>query len=318
MNVRLDRKRLNWKIDVLPAIDQRLQAFRSQGIVPTLRAMFYALVSLEVIPNSQSYYKTLSEFTARARRGGILPIDCFADNSRGIIQDFDDRYQTLDQYISRGINHLRNAQSYYFETIPRWTNQPHYVEIWTEKDAMVATLRSILMGKQIRIAPIKGYDSVSNENKNINRLRTKIQQGKEIHIRYFGDLDPTGEHIEEIVNTRFTEYGIAEYVDFKRVAIADEHIDEFNLPRNPDPEVLKKLQRDPRAKSFIAKHGELFQVEVDALQAYAPQQFRTMVLESISPFYHQNIYDKLLAEHSTEEINRLVQKRILELQDRLD
>lgn len=280
--------------------------------------MFYALVSLEVIPNSQSYYKTLSEFTARARRGGILPIDCFADNSRGVVQDFDDRYQTLDQYISKGINYLKNAQVSYLVTIPRWTNQPHYVEIWTEKDAMVATLRSILKGKQIRIAPIKGYDSVSNEYKNMNRLRGKIQQGKEIHIRYFGDLDPTGEHIEEIVNKRFTEYGIAGHVDFKRVAIIDEHIDEFSLPRNPDPEVLKKLQRDTRAKSFIVKHGELFQVEVDALQAYAPQQFRTMVLESISPFYQQNIYDTLLGEHSPDEINNLVRAKIKYLLKRFD
>lgn len=83
----------------------------------------------------------------------------------------------------------------------------------------------------------------------------------------------------------------------------DEHIDEFNLPKNPDFEVLRKLRNDPRARSFQAKHGELFQVEVDALQAYAPEEFRTMVLDSVDQFFDESIYDKLLAEHSEDKIS---------------
>ena len=61
--------------------------------------MFYALYSLGVIPNTKGAYSTLSEFTADARRNRVLPIACFADNSRGVIQDFDDNDITLDDYV---------------------------------------------------------------------------------------------------------------------------------------------------------------------------------------------------------------------------
>ena len=104
-----------------PAIRERLDAFNSRGIVPTLRTMFYALVSLQVINNLQPQYQYLSHFTARAREKGELPIDCFADQSRRII-DFEDTYETLGSYIERGLNHLEYAANNYPKTIPRWQN----------------------------------------------------------------------------------------------------------------------------------------------------------------------------------------------------
>ena len=78
--------RMNWNKTVMPAINERLDAFNNRGITPTLRTVFYALVSLGVISNIQSQYQYLSHFTARARENGQLPIDCFADQSRRIIQ----------------------------------------------------------------------------------------------------------------------------------------------------------------------------------------------------------------------------------------
>jgi hypothetical protein len=229
------KKRYNWKAEVLPAIQERLEAFSSQGIIPTLRAMFYALYSKEVIPNAQGYYQTLSEFTAICRRDGTLPINCFADNSRGIIRDFNDNYITLDQYVDEAINLLENAKTEYADSIPRWTNQPHYVEIWTEKDAMVGTLRSILQDREVIIAPIKGYDSVSNAYKNFKRLERKLAEEKQVHIRYFGDLDPSGEHIQENINNELRKqrfYFDASTLDIQRVAVTEEQIRQFRRESN--------------------------------------------------------------------------------------
>ena len=60
-------KRINWKKQVMLEIEERLQAFNTRGIIPTLRAMFYALVSLRVINNDQTQYQYLSHFTARVQ-----------------------------------------------------------------------------------------------------------------------------------------------------------------------------------------------------------------------------------------------------------
>ena len=101
----------------MPAITDRLQDFNSCGIIPTLRAMFYALVSLRVIPNLQPQYQYLSHFTARARENGELPMDCFADQSRRIVQDFNDIYQAPEEYTGKAIEYLKNAANEYCITI---------------------------------------------------------------------------------------------------------------------------------------------------------------------------------------------------------
>lgn len=287
----------------MPAIKDRLDAFNSRGIVPTLRAMFYALVSLQVIPNLQMKYQQLSYVTARARENGELPIDCFADQSRGITEGFDDRVETLDGYIKRGINYLENAVSVYPKNIARWQGQPHYVEVWIEKDALTGTFRSVLGDRQVRIVPNRGFSSVPFTFKNIERLRTFQKKGKSIHIVYFGDLDPSGESIDEIINSKLKQYGISG-VDFQRIAVTEDQMNRFNLPRNPDSETLKKLERDTRAKSFKQKHGgELFQIEVDALQAYAPDEFSRLTQRSIDQFFDEDIHERIISEHSHEEIN---------------
>jgi hypothetical protein len=94
--------------------------------------MFYALVSLGVIENTQSKYQYLSKFTGKLRKNGGLSIDSFADRSRSI-EDINDIYETSEEYIERAINHLQNAPDEYVNAIPRWHGQEHYVEIGLKK-----------------------------------------------------------------------------------------------------------------------------------------------------------------------------------------
>ena len=78
-------KKKNWDRDVLPHIEDRLNDFKNRGIKPTLRTIFYSLVSLNVIENTESSYKQLSAYTVKKREKDVLPIDCFTDESRRII-----------------------------------------------------------------------------------------------------------------------------------------------------------------------------------------------------------------------------------------
>jgi hypothetical protein len=306
--------RINWNKNVLPAVRERLNIFQSQGIdQPTLRSMFYALYSLGIIPNTKSAYQSLSRITARAREGGQLPIDCFADQSRQIIQDFNDGYESPEDYVELGILHLANASNKYHETIPRWYGQPEYVEVWIEKDASSGTFMSILGNRQVRIVPTRGFSSVSFNNLNFQRLLYFQEQGKNVHILYFGDLDPSGESISSTVQEKFNHYGID--IDFHRIAVTEGQMIQFNLPRNPDPETLAKLRRDPRRQSFMDRHnGELFQIEIDALQAYAPLQFRNLVQNPVDQYFDEGIYQRVLTapEHSPQKIDQLVYKRTRE------
>ena len=63
--------------------------------------MHYRLYSLGVYSNTKSTYTQLSYITARAREQGILPINCFADDTRNVIGNFpdDSEYDEPEEYI---------------------------------------------------------------------------------------------------------------------------------------------------------------------------------------------------------------------------
>ena len=311
------RRSINWLKDVMPAIKKRLEVCASLQIVPTLRGIFYTLVSLNILENTPNRYDYLSLFTARAREKSekvidkdgkpfsneeILPIDCFADNVRQII-DIEDEYETLEDYIDRGIYHVREAEVNY--KIPRWLNQPHYVEVWSEKDAMTGTVNSIINTggiREVRIVPTRGQESVTFAWQHVQRLKKKQDEGKIIHIRYFGDLDPSGKAIEEATKNKLMlePYNLKD-IDFKRVGVTLQQKREFNLIANTDKQTMAKLKRDPTRFAFMSKYDiyneeDLFQIEVDALEAIEPEAFRSMVLAAVDEFFDEEIYRQTMRE----------------------
>jgi len=96
-----------------------------------------------------------------------------------------------------------------------------------------------------------------------------------------------------------------------------EQVERYGLPPRPeDLETLKKLERDPRYKSY----REAYIVELDALVAYAPSQFRRIAVEAVDEMWDQEIYDKLRkkaeeldkkADELLEEIKRKAKEKIL-------
>ena len=72
-------------------------------------------------------------------------------------------------------------------------------------------------------------------------------------------------------------------IDFKRVGVTLQQKREFNLIANTDKQTMAKLKRDPTRFAFMSKYDiyneeDLFQIEVDALEAIEPEAFRSMVL----------------------------------------
>jgi hypothetical protein len=297
---------------VLSEIRNQLRDFDEQNIVPTLRAMFYTLVDLGVIPKTA--YHALSDHTSRWRENGKLPIDCFADRTRGIIQDFDDEYLEVGEYIDIGLDYLRNTQNDY--AIPRWYKQPKHVEIWLEKDAPVGSFRSMVKDRHVRIAPNRGHSSVAFFNSNVDRLKEMHAQGKKIIILYFGDLDPSGEVMPKVYKRKLIEYGLYD-VDFILVAVTEVQMKRFKLLHDPDPDTLRKLKRDPNRHAFKIKYGlksdnELFAVQLEAMLTPNVRGYlKRLVLRNIDKHFDQDIYNQVQSERpSAEEINAQVRTKV--------
>ena len=317
----------DWNGQVLPEIKKQLEDFRRQGFPPTLRGMFYTLVDRMVIPKTEAAYHALSDHTSRWRENGKLPRDCFADHTRGIIQDFNDEYEIAEQYVDRGIRHLSLAKHNYKKTVPRWYGQPHYVEVWLEKDAAVETFRSILRDRHVRVVPNRGHSSVAFLSKNVDRLKEKQMEGRTIHILYFGDLDPSGEVMDKVYKRKFDEYGLFN-VDFQRMAVTSSQLEKFGLLKNPDPVTLKKLKKDSNRQAFKLKYNlksddELFAVQLEAMQTPQVRSYlKRLVLDSVDQFFSQYIFERVQSDveivPTPAKINGLVRTRLLSFLEQLN
>jgi 5S rRNA maturation endonuclease (ribonuclease M5) len=278
---------LDWKSKIIPRIKEILLERRARGILKaSIRGIFYILVSLNMMANTKGAYKGLSRALVTARERGIIPDDWIVDQSRSII-DIDDEYLSPEKLIDNLLGYFDELPEDYKDKIPKWHRQQVYVEIWIKKKAMAAVFKSILdpVGvekeemRQVRIIPNSGWSSRTFWIDNANRLirRSKLQLGKVV-VLYFGDYDPSGNKMVKKLKKMLEAYGI----DYEAVAITKKQIRQFGLEhlKNTDPAVLAKLKCDTNKNEFIRENnGQLFQIELDALEALRPDDLRDLLLK---------------------------------------
>ena len=175
---------------------------------------------------------------------------------------------------------------------------------------------SELLAERIPIDSVIVTNRTRKDVGNINSLAESINTVGLMQPIVINENNELVESIDEIISNNLRRYEIFD-VDFQRIAVTEEQTNRFNLPRNPDPETLRKLKRDTRARSFVQKHGELFQIEVDALQAYAADEFSSLIQQSVDQFYDEGLHEQIVSEYHPKTINRLVKKNLKSLLSRL-
>lgn len=283
---------IKWKKDVIPIIKEKLTLFNNYGIIPTLKTMFYSLVFLNVIPNSYNYYKYLSKNTTEARISGDLPIDCFADQNLPRITNSLNEFGNAKEYIQKIAKYLeeisstRLSQEYKFNKKYKLYND---IEIWIEKSALSFTFQKLLNNYGVTIIANKGIDTSRFINKNLNRLKQSLNDNNKIYIRYFGNFDLYSDNIDNIIRNKIQEFNLN--LDFKKIAIREDQMRKFHLPENPNPEIIRKLDNNVRKDFFISKYGRLFQIELESLQAYSPEQFKNITINSVNEILNKYKYE---------------------------
>ena len=98
----------------------------------TVRHLFYRLVGVGAIPKTETAYKSLIGHLSKWRRSHEIAWDAFADSTRWHI-----RGRTFDG--------IADALQRTCETYRRdmWSTQPHYVELWLEKDAIASIVADV-------------------------------------------------------------------------------------------------------------------------------------------------------------------------------
>jgi hypothetical protein len=262
--------RIEW-----PAIIERAAAIvRSYDTSVTLRQLFYRLVSEQLLPNSQTAYKGLSARTAEARRQGDFP--ALIDRGRSI-----HRYQSF-----RSAGHALNWLGRIYR-LDRTKGQDVSLYVGVEKAGMVIQLQSWFGDLGIPILALGGYSSQTYVD---DVAEDAYDQDRPAILLYAGDFDPSGEDIDR---------DFAERTDcwdkVVRVALTAAQVAEYRLPPNPGKAT------DSRAGSFIARHGELVQVELDALD---PNNLRGLYQAAIDRYWDVSAYAEVL-DQEQDDLQRL-------------
>ena len=115
-----------------------------------------------------------------ARDNRQIPMNAFADNTRQIIKHFDEKKRSLTDYINDGIAHFKKLPNGFQTLVPRWLDQPNYVEVFVEKAAMSESVEFALKGLDVIIVPNRGWSSKTFAHNNIQRL---IQESQIVPVR---------------------------------------------------------------------------------------------------------------------------------------
>jgi hypothetical protein len=220
----------------------------------TVRQVFYRLVSEGVIAKTESEYKyTVVRLLGQMRRQGLIPFRWIADNTRWMRKT--QSFSSVEDALYRTAQTYRRAL---------WADQPAYVEVWLEKDALSGVLLEVTDPWDVPLMVTRGYPSLTFLHSAAEQIAAV---GKPAFLYYFGDFDPSGVDIPRRIEADLRELAPAVDLHFERVAVNETQIAQWGLPTRP----TKKS--DTRAKRF---RGE--SVEVDAIP---PDHLRTLVAEVI-------------------------------------
>ncbi|MET9122980.1 hypothetical protein [Streptomyces sp. NPDC004528] len=226
--------------------DEICRSYAEQGFDLTLRQLYYQFVARDLIPNKQAEYKRLGSVVNDARLAGLLDWNYIVDRTRNL----------------RGLSHwdsphsvIRSAASGY--RTERWADQPHRVEVWIEKDALVGVIAGVCQRYDVDYFSCRGYTSQSELWGAAQRMLSYQRRGQKPVVIHLGDHDPSGVDMTRDIRERLALFEAD--VEVRRIALNMDQVDAHQPPPNP-----AKLT-DSRATGYIRAYGRS-SWELDALE----------------------------------------------------
>jgi hypothetical protein len=223
----------------------------------TGRGIGYKLFSRGLVPSmATSSMAKVYRLLRIAREQGDIPWAWVVDETRSI-----ERISTWDDPE----DYARSVACSYRRDF--WNQQPHRVQVWSEKGTVRGVLAPVLDHYAVGFNPVHGFNSATN----VHDI-SEDNDGRPLIILYAGDLDPSGMYMSEVdLPKRLSEYG-GDHITIKRIALTREHV--RGLPSFPAADKRK----DPRHDWFIANYGH----DCWELDAMDPNDLRDCVEHAIT------------------------------------
>jgi hypothetical protein len=298
MKIAYIEKNFHYKSKVLiNKANEIIEEYLKQGFQLTLRQLYYQFVARGIIPNSQKEYTNLGNVISDGRLAGYIDWESIVDLTREMSKN--SHWNSPKDIVAACTTQYQ---------INKWENQPCYVEVWVEKDALSGVIEPTCRALDVPFFSCRGYTSISAIWEAGRRLRTKAEDSKDCLIIHLGDHDPSGIDMTRDIGKRlamFMSDGIDEpYFDeedddfwesfehgnltINRIALNYNQVQQYKPPPNP-----AKLT-DTRAASYISKHG-MQSWELDALE---PRVLASLITNEILKYRDQELWEEALEKEN--------------------
>lgn len=285
------------KLNLLAQANKIINEYQKQGFNLTLRALYYKFVARDLFPsdwlwkqvankkwvqdpngtnNALPNYTRLSNLIGDGRMAGLVDWDAIIDQTRTSVAR--NHWATPSEI-------LKDTHGSY--AIDMWANQDHYLEVWVEKDALETVLDRACTPLDVRFFACRGYTSASAMWEASQRLLKKIEEGKQVHIIYLGDHDPSGIDMSRDIADRLSTFTYSK-VHVHRIAMNMDQIKKYKPPPN------WAKQTDSRFQSYMDKFGDQ-SWELDALD---PPMLVSLITKTVLQYRNE------AAWKSQEEVQR--------------
>lgn len=259
-------------LQVISWANEIIAQYQAQGLDLTLRQLYYQMVARDLIPNEQKEYKRLGSIVADGRLAGLISWRAIEDRTRNL--QGNTHWESPAQIIRGAVNGYR---------IDKWADQPHRVEVWIEKDALVGVIAPVCRRLDVDYFSCRGYTSLSEMWQAGQRLARYIARDQAPIILHLGDHDPSGIDMTRDIEDRLEMFA-GSPITVKRIALNRDQVEQYGPPPNP-----AKIT-DSRAGAYIAEHGRQ-SWELDALEPTALQQ---LIEDHVADWRDEALYQQAL------------------------
>jgi hypothetical protein len=294
----VDKKFRQSSLDIIEKANVILEEYEQQGLVLTLRQLYYQFVARGLIPNKQTEYARLGGIVNDARLAGLIDWAMMEDRTRYVrkVSAWDAPESIVEACASQ-----------YKEDL--WRDQKYRPEVWIEKDALVGVIETACNELRTSYFACRGYASQSSQYEAGQRFRDLKRRGQIPIIFHLGDHDPSGIDMTRDNSDRVRMFSLFAGFEVRRLALNMDQVQQYNPPPNPAKET------DSRAAGYIDRFGN----ESWELDALNPTVIDALIRTNLERLIDRRRWDAALAqEDANKERLKAISDRWDEVQDFLE
>ena len=238
-------------LGIIEVANRIIESYAEQGFDLIVRQLYYQFIAQDLFPdewfdekagskNSERNYKRLGKVVNDARLAGLVHWETLVDRTRPVV-----RTPTWENPADV----IRSAHESF--RIDFWEDQPHYVEVWVEKEALMGVVGRACSEWRVPHLACRGYTSQSAQWRSAQRMVEATDRGKTVTVLHLGDHDPSGIDMTRDNEERLWLLSGGADIQVHRLALNVPQVERYQPPPNPT-----KLS-DTRARGIhrTLRHG---------------------------------------------------------------